>query len=147
MAIHLPRQMRTSGHSNRKELLPLLNDNPETAARTEMNIVAVKDDGALVILHGRIDMDSSPALRDRLLALLRAAYQKKVNIDLSAVTHIDSSAIATLIEALKMARANNAELTLQGLNDRLLRFFELTGLLPLFNGTTPAVTESGQRAV
>jgi len=56
---------------------------------------------------------------------------------LSAVTHIDSSGVATLIEALKIARGNKAKLRLQGLHDRLLRLFESTGILALFNGSFP----------
>jgi len=54
---------------------------------------------------------------------------------LSAVTHIDTSGIATLIEALKIARGNKTELRLQGLHDQLLRLFECTGMLSLFNGS------------
>ena len=112
----------------------MLNDNTEATGKPGINIVAGKD-GTLVTLCGRIDMDSSPALRDRLIALLQAPYSKKVNIDLSAATHIDSSGVATLIEALRAARSHKTELTLQGLHGRLLRLFELTGLLPLFNGS------------
>ena len=56
-----------------------------------------------------------------------------MSIDLSAVTHIDSSGVATLIEALKIARNCKTELRLQGLHDRLHRLFEATGILSLFN--------------
>jgi anti-sigma B factor antagonist len=134
MALRLPVGMRTSGHRTGKEAIPLLKVKTEAAGKPEINIVAEKD-GTLVTLCGRIDMDSSPVLRDRLLALLHTLYSKKVNIDLSAVTHIDSSGVATLIEALRTARSHKTELRLQGLQDRLLRLFELTGLLPLFNGS------------
>ena len=56
--------------------------------------------GALASLKGRIDMESSPAVRDQLIALLHAPHTKIIKIDLSCVTHIDSSGVATLIEAL-----------------------------------------------
>jgi anti-sigma B factor antagonist len=98
-------------------------------------LVVASEDGSLVCLHGRIDIDSSPALRDRLLALLQSPHPSVVNIDLSAVDHIDSSGIATLIDALKIARGHKTELRLQGLHDRLLRLFESTGILGLFNGS------------
>jgi anti-sigma B factor antagonist len=92
--------------------------------------------GALASLRDRIDMDSSPAVRDQLVALLQGPHPSTVSIDLSRVTHLDSSGIATLIEALKIARNCKTELRLQGLHDRLYRMFEATGILPLFNGNS-----------
>ena len=114
--------------------------------KTEMNVV-VSRDGALASLCGRIDIDSSPAVRDRLLALLNAPHPDAVTIDLSGVTHIDSSGVATLIEALKIARAHKTEMRLRGIEDRLLRLFEITGILALFNGSAPGTNESGYKAV
>jgi anti-sigma B factor antagonist len=96
-------------------------------------IFVASEDGALACLYGRIDIDSSPALRERLLALLHGRHPSIVSIDLSGVTHIDSSGVATLIEALKIARQGKTELRLQGLNDRLHRLFEATGILSLFH--------------
>lgn len=113
---------------------------------TEINIVSGKD-GALARLHGRIDIDSSPAVRDRLLALLKAAHPNAVTIDLSAVTHIDSSGVATLIEALKIARRQKAEMRLVGLPDRLRRLFEITGIASLFNREHPNVSQPGYKGI
>ena len=70
---------------------------------------------------------------ERLIAILRAPHPATVNIDLSGVIHIDSSGVATLIEALKFARTCETDLRLQGLHDRLHRLFEATGILSLFN--------------
>jgi anti-sigma B factor antagonist len=117
-----------------KGRLPLLIKKTENAAKPGIKIVAGEEQ-PLVCLSGAVDMDSSPAIRNQLLTLLQDSAPKNVSIDLSAVTHIDSSGLATLIEALRIARTRNTMLRLQGLNDRLLRFFELTGLLPLFNGS------------
>ena len=96
-------------------------------------IVVADGDNGVLCLHGRIDIDSAPALREGLLALLRSPHPKIVGIDLSAVNHLDSSGVATLIEVLRIARAHRTELRLQGLHDRLLRLFESTGILDLFN--------------
>lgn len=112
----------------------MLSYNPDSIGKPDIKIVATKD-GALAHVYGRIDIDSSPAIRDRLLAFLQAPYPKIVSIDLSAVTHMDSSGIATLIEALKIARKNKTKLRLQGLHDRLLHLFEVTDILSLFNGS------------
>ncbi len=111
--------------------MPLLADRMRVD-KPEIDIVDTEN-GALVSLKGRIDIDSSPAVRDHLIALLHAPHPRTVSIDLSSVTHIDSSGVATLIEALKIARNCKTELRLQGLHDRLHRLFEATGILPLFN--------------
>ena len=110
----------------------MLSNNSESVEKSGMNIVA-DENSALASLYGRIDIDSSPAVRDQLIALLHAPHPRTVSIDLSGVTHIDSSGVATLIEALKIARNCKTELRLQGLHDRLHRLFEATGILSLFN--------------
>jgi len=91
------------------------------------------ENGALASLTGRIDIESSPAVREQLIALLHAPHPRTVSIDLSGVTHIDISGVATLIEALRIARNCKTKLLLQALPDRLHRLFEATGILSLFN--------------
>ena len=118
---------------------------PESMEKLAIQIVESKD-SALVCPSGRIDIDSSPSLRDQLLALLRG-HITMVRVDLTAVTSIDSSAVATLAEALKIARACKTELRLQGLHDELLRIFEFTGLVSLFNGSSETIMRSGSEAV
>ena len=110
-------------------------------------IIVASKDGTLACLYGRIDIDSSPALRERLLAILHGPHPEVVNIDLSAVNHIGSSGVATLIDVLRIARGSGTELRLQGLHDRLLRLFEFTGILGLFNGKHSEVGRSGYEEV
>ena len=118
----------------------------ESDGKLGINIVENKD-GALVYLSGRVDIDSSPAFRDRLLALIESRSAKKVSVDLFAITQIDSSGIATLIEALKIAHAYQTELRLQGLHDGLLRLFEFTGILSLFNEDSQTIGRSESEVV
>ena len=99
--------------------------NRPTIQKPEIIIVSSKDD-ATVYLYGRIDVDSSPDIRGELLTLFEAPHPATVSIDLSAVTQIDSSGVATLIEALNIARAHGTKLRLEGLHDRLRRLFEFT---------------------
>jgi anti-sigma B factor antagonist len=115
--------------------LPLLADR-KRVDKPEIDIVDTEN-GALASLKGRIDIDSSPAVCDQLRALLHAPHPTTVSIDLSGVTHVDSSGVATLIEALRIARSCQTDLRLQGLQGRLLRLFEVTGILELFNGSVP----------
>ncbi len=53
-------------------------------------------------------------------------------VDLAGVSYIETSGIATLIEALRIARHRQINFRLQGLSGAALRLFEVTGVLALF---------------
>ena len=91
------------------------------------------DERAIVRLHGRLGIDSSPTLRDRLLAILQRQLPKTIIVDLTEVSFIDAAGIATLLEALKIARNRHMTLCLKGLQGRMARFFEITGLQAVFD--------------
>ncbi len=97
--------------------------------------IAVDHSGAdtVVRLKGRVDVDSSPDVRDRLQAILSSdPLPHAVTMDLSDVTSIEASGIATLIEALKVARHREIRFHLQG-HGSVLQLFESAGLLALFD--------------
>jgi anti-sigma B factor antagonist len=86
----------------------------------------------MVRLTGRVDVDSSPDLRDRLRTLLsETTLPEAIIVDLGGVSYIETSGIATLIEALRVAR-HQINFRLQGLTGAALRLFEVTGVLALF---------------
>src|SRR5260370_14798434 len=100
--------------------------------------IAVDHRGAdtVVRLNGRVDVDSSPDVRDRLRAiLLTNPLPHAVSVDLAGVTSIEASGIATLIEALKVARHRESRFDLQG-HGSVLQLFESAGLLALFDKTS-----------
>jgi anti-anti-sigma factor len=76
-------------------------ENPIPTGSLEISLVP-DEKGALVCLSGGVSIDTSPKLRDRLLALLEREAPVAVTVDLSEVPYLDSSGIATLIEALKV---------------------------------------------
>ena len=88
--------------------------------------------GALIRLNGRISIGSSPGLRNRLLQILDRESLSTLTIDLTAVTYIDLSGVATLVEALKISRRRKSLLQLRGLRDRPRYLLEVTGLIGLF---------------
>jgi anti-sigma B factor antagonist len=89
---------------------------------------------AIVRLSGRINVDSSPDLRDRLRAILSTEpLPRTVTVDLAGVPYIETSGIATLIEALRIAAHQQTRFHLQGLDGSVLRLFEVTGALTLFD--------------
>jgi anti-sigma B factor antagonist len=116
-----------------KDWFSLVSKNLDSTGKPRINIIATEDE-TLACLSGRIDIDSSPAVRDQLLSLLQPPYPRMISVDMSGVTHIDSAGIATLVEALKIAREKKIEMRLQGLHGSLLRLFESTCILPLFDG-------------
>lgn len=95
-------------------------------------IVADDEEGKIVNLNGRVNFASSPALRDRLLVILEGPSPRSVVVDLTKVSYIDSSGIATLLEGLKIALNRQTRFCLKGLEGRLLHLFEVTGVLALF---------------
>ena len=98
--------------------------------------VVQNDDEVFVRLNGRTTVDSSPDLRDRLLELLAEKPSPRVlTVDLTGVTYIEASGIATLVEALRIARHHQTTLCLQGLGGSVLRLFEVTGMLALFEAS------------
>ncbi len=112
---------------------------------TELQIAVTHgDDGTVLSLSGRVGVDSSPVLRNRLLAVLRSEENLTVVVDLTHSPSVDCSGIATLIEALKVARSHNIALQLRGLQGRLKNLFEITGVLSLFGGSSPTTTSSSE---
>lgn len=104
-------------------------------SRAADGLEIILEDGeqsSVLHLKGRLGIDSSPDFRDQLLAMLRGPSPKTVVVDLANLTYVDASGIATLLEALKAARHRQIGFSLQGLQGRPLHFFEVAGVLPLF---------------
>ena len=86
---------------------------------------------AIVAVTGEVDLYSSPKMREAVLAAL-SKKGKGVIVDLSGVSYMDSSGIATLVEALQAARRAECRLVLAGLTDRVREVFELARLQSVF---------------
>lgn len=86
-------------------------------------------DGGVVTVRpeGEIDMNNSPSLRDQLRTLADRQTAKTI-FDMSAVTHLDSSGIGTLVEFQRDVKAYGGEIILAGLQAVVRGLFELTKL-------------------
>ncbi|GIK18290.1 MAG: anti-sigma factor antagonist [Leptolyngbya sp. PLA2] len=105
------------------------------AERTGLAIGREERDGAIILKpEGDVDMSCSPALRD---AIRRAqdARPKRLVIDLSAVEYMDSSGLATLVEAMKVARGQKAALVLCNMSAKVRAIFEIARLHHYFTIT------------
>ena len=129
------------GHRHDSGLCGQTGNGLRTVTRTEVTSgsnleISVDQLGndVIVRLSGRIDVDSSPDLRDCLLAILSAEpLPRAITADLAGVSYIETSGIATLIEALRIARQHQTIFCLQGLSGSVLRLFEVIGVLTLFD--------------
>ncbi|MCC6860780.1 MAG: STAS domain-containing protein [Bryobacterales bacterium] len=83
-------------------------------------------------VSGRVTVDSSPRLRSVLLGLLRRNPPPLVTVDLSGVSYLDMSGIATLLEALKAARGRSVKLRVTGMGGHLRMLAEVTELDQIF---------------
>ncbi|MGO8732711.1 MAG: STAS domain-containing protein [Terriglobia bacterium] len=106
----------------------------ESTSNLDLTIsVTDSEGGAVVSVTGRVSVDSSPGLRKELLGLLSRRSLRALIIDLSQLSYIDCSGIATLIEALRIARQRQTKLELRGVRDGPRHLLEVTGLLGLFD--------------
>jgi len=107
--------------------------------------VSESNGGKLVSLSGKVNIDTSPKVRDQLLELLKAQPLPKLTIELSDMNYIDCSGIATLIEALQIAHQRNTQMQLRGLHDGPRRLLEVIGLLQLFDTDGGAESSSASK--
>ncbi len=85
----------------------------------------------VVALEGEIDLNESP----RVLAQLNPLIAKKlpqVYVDLSKVSYIDSSGLATFIDAMQRVQAYGGEFALVALRDNVRKIFEIARLDQVF---------------
>ena len=88
------------------------------------------EDVVVLVAGGEIDYAASPQLRERIDAHIDAGGRRVV-VDLSMVTFIDSTAIGVLVGAvMRLRELGEGSLTVVCAddNDRVLRIFEIAGL-------------------
>ena len=84
-----------------------------------------------VSIEGRITIENSDEMRRKLRMVLRSK-PAQVTVDLSGATFMDTSAVATLLEAVRIARGQGTRLVLACLQGQPAHLFELSLLHPLF---------------
>ena len=82
-------------------------------------------------LEGDIDLHVSPAVRESLNAMIKKK-PKRIVIDLSRATYIDSAGIAVLILAMQQVEAYGGKFLLAGLQETLRLIFETSRLERVF---------------
>lgn len=99
------------------------------------------DDGILIEVQGDIDFSTSPALRAELMSVLQSAPARLI-VDLSDVAYMDSSGVATLVEAMQVQHQKNNKIVLCALQPRVSGIFRISRLDTIFT-----IVESREAAV
>jgi anti-sigma B factor antagonist len=84
-----------------------------------------------VSIQGQVNIDTSGDMRVTIAKAL-SSMAPKVTVDLSQVIYIDTSGLATLLEASRIARQQGTRLVLEGLHGQpreLLHFSQIDHLL------------------
>jgi anti-sigma B factor antagonist len=101
----------------------------------------VDDRTHVVSPRGEVDAHTAPRLALRLLGLAEEG-KRRIVVDLSHVTFMDSTGIGVLLNALRQLSQRHGRLALVCPNDRVLRPFQVTGLvgyLPIFRSREDAL--------
>jgi len=95
--------------------------------------VGIEQRGEAVVLSpsGDVDLSRSPALRESIRKAFLAKPRRLV-VNLEAVEYMDSSGVATLVEAMQLARRADARMVLCGLTGPVRSILEIARLDTVF---------------
>jgi len=97
----------------------------------EFGVSIVQVDGHVKVrVTGDIDLATAPELRQRLDFVL-AAGTGDVDLDLSEVTFLDSTGLVAMLDVRRALHDNRQRLRVRSPSKRVLRVFELSGVLDL----------------
>jgi len=94
-------------------------------------LVRNEADATVIDCTGEVDLYSSPKLREALLREMRGA-KANLLLNLSGVSYIDSSGIATLVEGLQLSQRTQTRFGLYGLRNNARSVLELARLTKVF---------------
>ena len=101
-----------------------------------MSCEVKEQDGALLVdLQGYFDLEHADGVRTTLLDCI--AKKRDIKVSLAAVDYIDSSGIATLVEAFQLAKENGTAFVLAAVSTQALRVLKLARLDTVFTILDP----------
>jgi anti-sigma B factor antagonist len=89
------------------------------------------DDVGVVVLEGEIDIYSAPEFKEVLVNGIEGGARRMI-VDLTMVTFIDSTALGVLVSGAKRVRPRNGNLDIVCTDENIIRIFEITGLDRIF---------------
>jgi anti-sigma B factor antagonist len=83
---------------------------------------------AILVVGGEVDFEVSPQLKARLMRAIKGGSRRLI-LDLSDVTFIDSTAIGVLAGTVeKLDESGGGSLSVVSNHDKVIQIFEITGL-------------------
>jgi anti-sigma B factor antagonist len=86
---------------------------------------------AVVALEGEIDLHQSAQVLARLDPLI-SARSPIIRVDLAGVTYMDSSGLATMIDAMQRTQAYGGEFVLAAIRPNVMKVFQIARLDQVF---------------
>ncbi len=115
----------------RKKQNAAIEESRIVAGEIALQVVPAENQVTVAVV-GRVTVDSSPHLRSALLELLRRGSAPVTVIDLSGVSYLDTSGLATFLEALRAAREHSVKLRIAGISGRARTLAEMAQLDTVF---------------
>jgi len=94
-------------------------------------LVQSRDQSVIVSPAGEVDLSVARELQAHLKKAMESKPSRLV-VDLSKVPYMDSSGVATLVEAMQITRKQSTKLVLCGLQDKVRSIFEIARLDRVF---------------
>lgn len=85
-----------------------------------------------MVVHGEIDFTVTPEFRVELHNFINET-SGEMKLDLSGLDYLDSSGLASLIEARRIMVQKGRAITITAVTDQVDRLLHLTQMKPLFN--------------
>src|SRR5687767_1923836 len=97
----------------------------------EIKTEELGDDAYVISLAGEVDLYTAPEFKQQLLDVISQGG-KRVVVDFSNTTFIDSTTLGVLVGGVKRLRTNDGELSLVCNDRNITKIFEITGLDRVF---------------
>lgn len=93
-----------------------------------------REDGLVLAPQGDVDLSRSASLRTHLASAIQSGPPRLV-VDMAGVDYMDSSGVATLIEAMQLARTRELPFVLCALKEQVMATLQITRLDVVFTIT------------
>jgi anti-sigma B factor antagonist len=91
----------------------------------------IDDQTHVIELGGEVDLYTAPEFKERMVELIDGG-KKRIVVDLSEATFIDSTTLGVLVGGVKRLRPSGGELALVCSDQNITKIFEITGLDRVF---------------
>ena len=97
----------------------------------QINDQEIDSDTHVIELGGEVDLYTAPEFKERMVELIEAG-KKRIVVDLSQATFIDSTTLGVLVGGVKRLRPSGGSLALVCTDQNISKIFEITGLDRVF---------------